>query len=578
MAATPGDRFQADVRRAIHDRMGLSCFQLNKNVLLSSLHPGTPPDEHLEIDLLAIVGKYGVLIETTRQSSGNSKKVKGFIRHCDLFLSSATTMRDRIQLLGDFSEEDLDNIENITDWRYLYVGTSPELITKRITPRRYPDTDKLHILNGENWQYLNTLSRRIGRFSQFELLAAVNIGPEDTDDVCLGEDDLNKPTMETTNRRVAPHTGLADLYLLVFKPEELLRVGRVLRYKGQPIAIESEDSGGGYQRLLIPTKLRAIAKFIGDDPRAAFPSTLTVVLSSDCKLESADGSSRVVIPKRYASIDIIDGQHRLFAYAQDGISDSVRASARLLVTAIKFHAKDPKVVNQYAAKTFVSINSNHTKVKRALIDLISYEVLGDTSPRAIAAKILLDCTDRPGKALSQVFQTSEFAMSGVGEPPPIPIVSVVDELTSCFDVSRYENEGLAVQVKRAFGCEISDLHDPKTRIKKGVEILEKYFSTVQHQFPKDWRNKDSRLMCAKYLGGFVRLLRSFIRFGLNMDEINDNLSRIKLQVVNEVYPEGQDPNTVLVFDNSSETLPSKRDTSAGQMHDKLLAWSLFSGS
>ena len=568
------NRFQGEVRKAIHDSLGLVCQPLNKNVPLSSLKPGTTAGENLEIDLVAVAGKCAILIETTTQSKGNSDKIKKFIRHCEFVRSSPKSIRERFQLLGNLPESTLELLDGISEWRFLYIGNSNELIDKKITSRRYPETNRLFILNGEHWQYLKALGRLIGRFGQYEFFTAANIGPEEIGDSSLGEENFAKPVIETTYRTVAPGTGRADVYMMVFKPSELLRIGRVLRYRGQPIAIESEDAGRGYQRILIPEKLRDIAQFIGDNQNVVFPSSLTAVLSKDCKVEDVDGVRRIVIPKRYASVDIIDGQHRLFAYAQNGIEGEVRDNATLLVTAIKFRTQDAQKINQYAAKTFVSINSTHTRVKRALIDLISYDVLGETSPRAIAAKILLECTTRPNKALSRVFRTSEFAGASTEELRPIPTVLVVDELSNLFDIEQYQQDGKATQLEQTFGRSVDELLDPSSRVKTGIEVLEQYFSVVRQVFPRDWRKQESRMMCAKYLGGFIRLFRTFAQQGLTMAEIESRLQIVKSTVVEEFDVCGVDPNSVIVFDDSSSSLPSKRETSPGKMHNLLLKASL----
>lgn len=545
---------------------------------VSSLQPGTTTGENLEIDLLLVIGKCAVLVETTRQQDGNSDKIKRFIRHSELVRTSPVAMRTRFELLGDLPTQVLDSLAAITEWRYLYIGTSNELSDDQITPQRYPETDRLSIFNGENWQYLRELSRLIGKFSQYEFLAAINIGPSELEDASLGGGNLTKPAMETTNRTVAPNTGNADLYLLVFKPIELLKVGRVLRYRGQPIAIESEDAGAGYQRILISDKLKLIADFISGSTNVAFPSTLTAVLSSDCTVvqdtDDDSGIREVVIPQEYAAIDIIDGQHRLFAYAQETIQEEVRESDRLLVTAIKFRTHDSQEINQNAARTFVSINSTHTRVKKALIDMISYDVLGETSTRAIAAKVLLECTKRPNKALSRIFKTSEFTMVNHGEIPPIPTVLVVDELSRYLNLKQYRQNEQIVELERTFDCSIEELEEASHLVKKGIEVLERYFSAVRRVFPKDWRNQGSRMMCAKYLGGFIRLLRSFTEEGLTFDQMEARLMTIRAKVVENYHGPDAEPASVVVFDDTSPDLPSKRETSPGKMHDFLLkAWS-----
>ena len=565
---TPGDRFQAEVHRILSRNCGLTCHALNKSVPLSSLKDGAPAGEHLELDLLMVVGKCAVLIETTTQTKNNRDKIRRFILHCNFVRESLVDIRERFKLLGDLPDEVLDKLESITDWRYLYIGKSDELIEKKLTPDKFPESDNIHILHGDSWEYLKDLSHRIGTFSRYELFSAINIGPLQLEDSSFGVNYVNKTALEASNRTVAENTGRADLYLMVFKPSELLKMGRVLRYKGQPIAIESGESNKGYQRILIPEKLTGISHFISHNSAVTFPSTLTIVLSPDCTVEPADGdgwAKNIMIPQRYASIDIIDGQHRLFAYAQENIKDSLRDSNALLVTAIKFRSKDRAKVNQYAARTFVSINSTHTRVKKALTDLIAYDVLGDTGTRAIAAKILFDCTNRRDKALSRIFQTSEFSAKSTDGSTPIPTVSVVNELARIFDIKKYEKEGKSNGLEQTFDCPFQELQDHGKLVKKGVEILEKYFSAVNRAFPKDWRNPQSHLMCAKYLGGFVRLFGHFIQEGIAAHNFESKLKSIRGELVTQYHSGQQDNADIVVFSDKILGLPSKRGTSPNEV-------------
>ena len=167
---TPGDRFQSEVRRTLSQNVGIDCYPLNKDVPLSSLEKGTSSNQNLEIDLLLIIGKCAVLVETTTQKANNSDKIRRFIRHCEYVRNSSLTLKERFELLGKLPSQVLDNLESIDEWRYLYIGTSNELIDNNLTPDRYPESSRIYILNGENWEYLKQLSRRIGEF--FEVRTA----------------------------------------------------------------------------------------------------------------------------------------------------------------------------------------------------------------------------------------------------------------------------------------------------------------------------------------------------------------------------------------------------------------------
>ena len=133
-----------------------------------------------------------------------------------------------------------------------------------------------------------------------------------------------------------------------------------------------------------------------------FPTNLTLVLSKECKIHG----NKLNIPAKYAAIDMIDGQHRLFSYTLS--DEQTRRNAKLIVTAIKFHTKKSKIINRYAAQTFITINREQTKVKRELILLISYDVLNEKTPEAIAAKTLKKCDDKPNGVLERVFAIRAF--------------------------------------------------------------------------------------------------------------------------------------------------------------------------
>jgi hypothetical protein len=145
--------------------------------------------------------------------------------------------------------------------------------------------------------------------------------------------------------------------------KKLLKIVRVSRYEGIPLALEEYNSDR-YQRLLIEEKVVRIAKgFVRNDERRSFPNTLTLVLSSDCE-ERHDG--KLHIPKRYSSVDIIDGQHRLFAYSHPYIREDVREGAEILASAIKFRTGNARDISRRAARLFCEINSNQAKVKNSL--------------------------------------------------------------------------------------------------------------------------------------------------------------------------------------------------------------------
>ncbi len=535
-----GTRLERQVLRIL-EKMGIKCYGENGQIPLSSLHPGRQPGGHLEIDIICLIDNICILIETTTETNSNSDKIKRFIRHCELVVNSPLSKHELFSLFEGIPAKELINFTGISDWRYLYIGTSPELITNHITPDRYPDTDCLHIFNQENWEYFKVLERTIAGSARYEFLASVDINPNDIGDASLGGSELTKPFLELTNKTLfSGHSNiLADLFVVIFKPSELLRITRVLRYQGQPMAISSGSSAnqqGGYQRILLPDKLKKIREFINDDFKVAFPTNLTLVLSSECEKRG----DNLHIPSKYASLDVIDGQHRLFSYASS--SEDTNEKASLVATAIKFNTDDAQEINQYAARTFITINSEQTKVKRDLLYLISYDVLGDKSPEAIAAKILKECDSR--QRLSRIFALSAFIKKNRFDRRPIPIISIVKELARISKPEKLE------AINFTLDNQANSLGESERLIQSGVELLEKYFYQINRIFSDDWGNADSLLMCANYIGAFIRLLATFVDSKFTIDQISQELNQIKQNIL-ETYSEGRSQEHTPVFSSNA---------------------------
>lgn len=554
-----GFRFEKQVLKTLRS-MGIKSYGEHGQIPLQALHPRSQSGRHLEIDIVCLIGSICLLIETTTEKNNNDRKIRRFIRHSELVAGSSLTRRELFSHFNGIPKEELINFTGVSDWRYVYIGTSPELITQDISSETYPDTDSLHILNEENWEYFKILERTIKTAAQYEFLASIEINPSDVGDVSVGGTVLSKPFLELTNKILfsGQSNVLADLFVVTFKPNELLRIARVLRYQGQPMAISSgaptNQQSGGYQRILVPDKLKKIREFVRNDPKVAFPTNLTLVLNNQCE----ERNGRLHIPSEYASIDVIDGQHRLFSYALS--DEQVREEARLIATAVKFNTDNAQEINRYAARTFITINSEQTKVKRDLLYLISYDGLGDTSPESIAAKILKECDSR--QRLSRIFALSAFIKKNRFNERPIPIISIIKELARMSKPEKLD------AIRLTLGSLTNDLGESEGLIQAGVELLEKYFYQINREFSDDWGNANSLLMCANYIGAFIRLLATFLDSEFTINQIQQELNQIKRNIL-ETYSEGRSEESICVFNPNAfrhlqneeglESIPSKKD-------------------
>ena len=567
---TKGPRFEKEVLKTL-DGMGIECYGSHGQIPLNNLYPDSSPSEHLEIDIVCLIKGVCVLIETTKEKGRPSPKIKRFIRHCELIRKCQV---DKYTLFSHFKgipEEKLSNFTGVSAWRYLYIGTNNELNTQNISPKNYPETDLLRIFDETNWEYFKVLERAIKSTSQYEFFAALEITPNDLSDPVLGDFLPPRPCLELPNTTLGSGQIRASLVVAFFTPDELLRIARVSRYEGQPLTVSATSStstgystskkSSGYQRVLSHEKLKKLADFVSDNSDITFPTNLTLVLSKECKIHE----SELHIPAKYAAIDMIDGQHRLFSYTLS--DEQTRRNAKLIVTAIKFHTEKSEIINRYAAQTFITINREQTKVKRELMLLISYDVLNEKTPEAIAAKILKVCDEKPNGVLERIFAIRAFIKKNQFNQRPIPIISVVEELAR---ISKMDN---LEAIRLASGKQTGNPETSAALIQASVALLENYFSQVKEVFPKDWGNANSLLMCAKYIGAFIRLLGTFITSQLTVEQMGTELSKIRHNILRK-YCEGQSDESTLVFNPepchaSQKNLPSKRGGSIKEIHEVL---------
>jgi DGQHR domain-containing protein len=158
-----------------------------------------------------------------------------------------------------------------------------------------------------------------------------------------------------------------EAYIFAAKPRQLL-----IRCFVSHREINSKPQGvQGYQRMLQPKKLIKIARYIENGN--TFPTPIVVAFKPKRKYfqpttkdlqkrQDTDGRKTVIfghveLPSEPGSIQIIDGQHRLFGYTK------VEPSEKHIIQVIAYSQPG----DQNPANLFVDINSEQTPVKSNLL-------------------------------------------------------------------------------------------------------------------------------------------------------------------------------------------------------------------
>jgi hypothetical protein len=539
----------------LFQKIGIPYYGDHGQVSVSKLDPAVPQGQHLEFDGVGLFGRTCIITEITSQQRENRTKIHRFIRHCNLFKNADIPLRERFGLLRGIPSRRLRDFEDVNDWRYLYIGTSPELREHGIRPRSFSDSRApLGVLWDEDWEYLKLLVKNIGPYAKGELLASIQVNPPHQGGPA--EVDLKKPFICVERRRLARNMPKAEVFVAEFSPDELLAMCRVFRYQGFPMAVETGKGGResvGYQRLLIKEKLASIRRYIGLDASISFPNVLTLVCS-DFAVRGAP--PRLCIPNRYASLDLIDGQHRLYAYAAPGISDEVRKNARLLAALICFDESRPEVVNRYAATTFVTINRNQAKVKTELIYLTAYDAMGEESGTAVAGKVLTECNNRSNGALTGLLRVRPLVRSTRGPIAPLPIVTIANELTPLVEyelLMRLSPNQRSHLISLA-GTSQASIKQRQNRLRLGMSLIEHFFQYVRRAFPRDVESAESCLVSAKYFAALLRLFRQFaLQEQLSWHAILEQLQAVEAGA-------RRLSGRALAFPRKSRRVPTTKDT------------------
>jgi DGQHR domain-containing protein len=484
------NKFEEQVSSLFAD-LKINFFSLgNEQVLLKDFHESAPPGDAFEFDGFILHGRTCIVVEVTEQVSKQTEKIRRFAQHAAWLKDTKLDMRTRFAKFHAIPRNRLRQFEDVAEWRYLYISTSTEIREKKIVPASFPETKgKLSILGDEDWAYLRLLAKSVGSWAASELFASLNLHPGGA------ESSLERKFISLKRKILIPRLPKADIYVTYFTVEELLTMSRVLRYQRLPMGVESDlESNAGYQRLLSETKLKSIRELIRQEPQISFPNALTLV-SEDC--EEIGDTDKLRVPYRYASLDIIDGQHRLFAYADDAIRKSIRTSTDLMATIIRFQ-KDSK---RSAAQLFVTINKNQAKVKRELIVLTSYDAMNGDDGEAVAGKVLIEVSEEKTFALFERLRTRPMIRS----EDSIPITTVAIELSRMLEPNFLENLGIDQRSSFINEMETSGRKFKKRteRLRIGKHFMKRLFGIVKQQFKNDFTG-ESNLLSAIYVASLIR--------------------------------------------------------------------------
>lgn len=207
-------------------------------------------------------------------------------------------------------------------------------------------------LNDNSFNYITNLIKSYKEAVQYQFHALM------FKDELINDDKIVIPALKG-------EMGGRTYYLFSIEPSKLLKVGFVLHRTKV-----NDSMAPTYQRLLVPSRLKGITKFINDG--GYFPNSIIInfgVEDSGIDLHFTPSLGKtgtnaefgfLYIPNAYGFAHIIDGQHRVYGYANSDHKDDNT------IPVVAFE----NMLSEEQLKIFMDINENQKAVSKNLrIDL-----------------------------------------------------------------------------------------------------------------------------------------------------------------------------------------------------------------
>jgi DGQHR domain-containing protein len=343
---------------------------------------------------------------------------------------------------------------------------------------------QIHVWDEHQLEYFEAVAEAIGDYAKYEIIHSLGITTSE-------EKDIHRILAIQIEQPIA--NSPVELYMFSTSPERLLRTCTVYRRA----AGHAEE----YQRMLRRDRLPNIRKFVSK-PDAILPTNIVLALSESVTVQplkqkkfTDDQGQPVVlsktdfrlvglsIPMEYASLELLDGQHRLFGFAT--ADAATKKTFNLVVLGIRGLTQKTK------QGTFVAINDNSRRMDPNLVAYLKYtkaDVECQKDSELMSIRVVVDLNDK--------------------EPfyRKIRLLDVGKQKITLKGFSGYDLRGLLSP--RGF---LRKLY-PSNKPDEFVSAMRIYFSTIRSMFKTEWENPQTYIIATnRGISAFLKLLKSLLQ-------------------------------------------------------------------
>lgn len=327
---------------------------------------------------------------------------------------------------------------------------------------RLADEQILH-LDEETIAYYRALADHLGAAAKYQMLGALFAGTK-------------IPNLEPTVPALRGSMGGFTYYSFMIEPARLLKMAFVL-HRNQA----NSELMPTYQRLIKKSRLKRVASFVSDG--GFFPNSLILNIETskrkgqlrfDLAGKTGDAAKMgsLHLPQTYRAAYVIDGQHRLYGYA-----NSPRGTTDLVPVVAFVDLPQTEQV-----KLFMQINENQQAVPKNLQNTLNADLLWDSPDytaraKALRLKIAQDLGDQKRSPL--------YGRVIVGENQRTP--------TRCITIEALGNGLMRGNFIGTFTRTGAKTHgtfyagDNRATAKRLTPFLEFAFAYLRDELPEQWK-------------------------------------------------------------------------------------------
>lgn len=381
----------------------------------------------------------------------------------------------------------------------LFVLTEKEVSEE---DRKYAEQNGIRVWHEEDLRYYEALVGAIGKYARYEIINSFGIKTTE---------EKNIYSVLALRFHQPNSQSKADLFLFTITPEKLLKTCAIYR--------KAQGSGKTYQRMLKKDRLLSVKKFVTQN-NALLPPNIIIHFSDKVKWDPVkipdkdahDESitlSREIdyelvvlrIPMEYASLELIDGQHRLYGFVET--DPATRESFNLVVLGIAGLSLEKR------RDTFVAINDESRRMDPNLVAYLKY-----TDDENECQK------DNELMAIKIVVELNKI------EPfkNKIKLLDVGNQKITLKGFSGYDLKGL-------LGSEgLLRKYYPTNESREYISALRLYFNILKSLFKEQWRHPEKYVIFTnRGISAFLKLLKSIFKACQSL--LNEDIAKRYLQAL-----------------------------------------------